>query len=247
MPKLRTFVENEFNFLLERDNLRDAREFFQGNPFVHIPKVYPELCSRRMVVMEYCEGVKINDIDTLKKRNIDLHQLGQICLTTFADMIFRSSKLHIDPHAGNLFVRLNPQTKEPQLILLDHGMYMYYRKSFNEDFQKLWLAMISQDKEEIKKCCEPWGMEEYSEVLSVVFTGRSSQWNHKLGEQMSEEEMQEMREKMMEKMKNTPVDKQKIEEHMKKMEAMMKVIPLELMAVLRVQMLVGLVWEIECS
>lgn len=188
--------------------------------------------------MEYCRGVKINDVEQLKEMKLDLHQLGLICLNTFADMIFRSTKLHIDPHAGNLFVRMNPTTNQPQLILLDHGMYMYYQKDFRDNFQKLWLAMISQNQEEIKECCKPWGMEDYSEVLAVVFTGRSSQWNHKLGEEMTQEQMEELRDKMIERMKNTPIDKKKIEERMKKMEEMMKVMPLELLSVLRVQMLV---------
>ena len=104
--------------------------------------------------------------------------------------------------------------------------------------------MISQDLQEVKKCCEPWEMEEYAEFLSLIFTGRSSQWNTKLGEQMTEEEMVEMREKMLEKLKEQGKDiaklKRMMEEGMKKMEDMMKKMPLDLLAVVRVQMMVFL-------
>ena len=99
--------------------------------------------------------------------------------------------------------------------------------------------MISQDQNQIKECCKPWNMEEYSEVLAFVFTGRNSHMNNKLGEGMTEEEMKKMREKMRERMMKKQFNKEKMEEHMKKMQEMMKIIPLELMSILRVQMMVS--------
>lgn len=241
VPKVRNQVEKEFDFLTEKDNLIACRQFFSSNPSVYIPKVYSELCSPRLVVMEYVHGVKVNDLDKIKEMNLNVHDIGRLCIEAFADMIFRFNKLHMDPHAGNLFIRKIPGTDKPQLIILDHGMYMNYRDTFKDDFQKLWLAMISQNQEEIRECCKPWGMEEYGEVLAIVFTGRGSQWNNKLGEQLTEEEMEEMREKMRERMKNSPISREKIEERMKKMQEMMKVIPIELISILRVQMMVRMI------
>ena len=180
-----------------------------------------------------------NDFEKIKEMGFDTHEIGHLCISAFSDMIFRFNNLHMDPHAGNLFVRPIPGTNKPQLILLDHGMYMHFRDHFSEDFRDLWLAMISQDQDRIKECCKPWNMEEYSEVLAFVFTGRNSHMNNKLGEGLTEEEMKKMREKMREKMMKKQFNKEKMEEHMKKMQEMMKIIPLELMSILRVQMMVS--------
>lgn len=41
-------------------------------------------------------------------------------------MIFENGHVHCDAHAGNIFVRRNPKSNEPQIILLDHGFYKGY-------------------------------------------------------------------------------------------------------------------------
>ena len=59
---MRATVENEFNFLKEVDNMEECRNDFLSNPSIYVPKAYREYCSSRMIVMEYIEGVKANDV-----------------------------------------------------------------------------------------------------------------------------------------------------------------------------------------
>jgi aarF domain-containing kinase len=43
---------------------------------------------------------------------------------TFYAQIFAGGFVHCDPHPGNVLVRPHPgRPSEPQLVLLDHGLY----------------------------------------------------------------------------------------------------------------------------
>lgn len=236
VPKIRSTVENEFNFTNEAKNLEDCRAFFADNPSVYVPKPYLQYCTKRIVVMEYIHGTKISDVAALDRQGFDRAEIGRICVAAFSDMIFRFHKLHMDPHSGNLMVRRIPGTQKPQLVILDHGMYMYFREGFNENFRKLWLAMISQDKAAIVESSKAWGLEREAELLPMIFTGRTTRMHNKLGEELSEEEIQQIRMKMIERMHHT--DKEKLEQRMKRVQEFAKSLPLELFSVMRVQLMV---------
>lgn len=226
--------------------MRDCREFFANNPSIYVPKAYMSMCSKRIVVMEYIDGVKASNLEGIEKMGLNKKEIGQLCVQAFSEMIFSFNKLHMDPHAGNLLVRPIPGTTKPQLVLIDHGMYMHFRDGFNHDFQQLWLAMIMQDKEKVRECCKPWHLEDASEILMMLFTGRGSRPSRKymrdahvmcrLGETMTKEEAEKFRREMQEKMMK--MSKPEVEARMKKMQETMKNLPIELMAVLRVQMMV---------
>ena len=43
---------------------------FAGDPHVHVPKVYRELSSDRVLVVEYIDGVKMSDLEGLERAGI---------------------------------------------------------------------------------------------------------------------------------------------------------------------------------
>ena len=71
----------------------------------------------------------------------------------------------------------------------------------------------------------------------MIFTGRTTRMRNKLGEELTEEEIQKIRMKMIERMQHT--DKEKLEERMKRIQEFAKSLPLELFSVMRVQLMVG--------
>lgn len=163
----------EIDFQTEITNMKICRDFFQSNSSIYVPKVYYQYSSPRICTMEFIHGIKVSNLTALHQEGIDTRQVASLCIEAFARMIFQASFLHVDPHAGNLLVRLIPGSKKPQLVLLDHGMYNYPQDGFSNFMQELWLAMVKQDRKQVEALCSVYGMEKYGQLLSLALTGRS--------------------------------------------------------------------------
>ena len=132
--------------------------------------------------MEYIHGIKVSDVQQLRSQGIDTKEVAALCVEAFARMIFQAPFLHVDPHPGNMLVRVLPtnprkdsaqSNAHPQLVLLDHGMYNYMQEGFGSFMQELWLAMVQQDEKHVYELCSVYGMQRFSQLLSLAFTGRS--------------------------------------------------------------------------
>ena len=153
-----------------------CRDFFTPYPSIYIPKVYSSLSSDRLVVMEFIHGIKVNDVESLRSHGIQPRDVASLCMESFSRMIFQAGFLHVDPHPGNLMVRVIHSSNgmvKPQLVILDHGMYNHSPEGFSTYMSELWLAMISQDKERVRELCGVYNLAKYSQLLTMMFTGRS--------------------------------------------------------------------------
>lgn len=63
--------------------MEECRNDFLSNPSIYVPKAYREYCSSRMIVMEYIEGVKANDVEKLRRQGINPHDVGMLCVQAF--------------------------------------------------------------------------------------------------------------------------------------------------------------------
>ncbi|XP_050156554.1 putative ABC1 protein At2g40090 isoform X2 [Malus sylvestris] len=94
---------------------------------------------------------------------------------SFAEMMFKHGFVHCDPHAANLLVRPLPGSgksflgkKEPQLILLDHGLYKDLDPETRTNYAALWKALIFSDANAIKDYSAKLGA---GEDLYALFAG----------------------------------------------------------------------------
>ncbi len=66
-------------------------------------------------------------------------------------------------------VRIKPGTRnEPQVVLLDHGLYKELSDEFRREYCELWKAMILQDDIAVKKYCHELGIENYKLFAEFV-------------------------------------------------------------------------------
>ena len=172
VPRFRENVLKEIDFLTEVTNMETCRSFFAPSPSIYIPRVYRDLSSHRICVMEFIHGIKVSNVSALHTAGIDTRHVASLCVEAFAEMIFQAPFLHVDPHAGNLLVRRDA-AGVPQLVLLDHGMYNYPQPGFAAFMQDLWLAMVSQDEKRVRELCGRFGMERFGQLLTLALTGRS--------------------------------------------------------------------------
>ncbi|HMK19964.1 MAG TPA: AarF/UbiB family protein [Chitinophagaceae bacterium] len=114
------FGENlmkELDFNNEASNMLRFTDMFKDDPTCYIPKVFIQHSRQRLLVMEYIEGLRPDDIDGLRAAGFDPQTIAVNGTHIILKMILRHGFFHADPHPGNLFIR-----GDNQIVLLDHGM-----------------------------------------------------------------------------------------------------------------------------
>ncbi|HJZ50481.1 MAG TPA: AarF/UbiB family protein [Roseiflexaceae bacterium] len=107
----RVLIE-ELDYIQEARNAQIIRANFADVPGVYIPEPYPEISSRRVLIMERIGGIKVSDIAALDRAGVDRSELAHRFYAAYLKQWFLDGVFHADPHPGNLFVRVDgpPQT-----------------------------------------------------------------------------------------------------------------------------------------
>lgn len=207
-------LPQELNFALEGENAMVTKKHFskiRGSPLV-IPSVI--WGQRRLLVMEYLSGHRLDDLDYLDSNGIDRDEVSAALARVFNEMIFGETPLHCDPHGGNLAIRKNSARGRKHnfdIILYDHGLYRTIPKPLKRNYAKLWLAVIEADEPNMRKYAyEVAGIEDrqfplfasaitgrdYISATKAVVSTRTDQENEIIGDAMGDGLLQQARENL---------------------------------------------------
>ena len=151
-------LSQELDFRNEASNASRLAACFAGRRDVVVPRLYPELCTRKVITMEWVEGIKVSDKSALRKAGLDPRQVGLLLLDTAAEMMSVHGFVHGDMHPGNVFVRsmeaVHPLVRllpwwrgpRPQVVLIDHGLYFELPTDMRLLYNQLWCAFVLNDK-----------------------------------------------------------------------------------------------------
>ncbi|HSI73020.1 MAG TPA: AarF/ABC1/UbiB kinase family protein [Fimbriimonas sp.] len=135
-------LRNELDYRREGRNADRFRCNFAEDPTLHIPRVYWEYTSLRVLTMEEVGGVKITDVSGLDRMCIDRRRLAEECSRIILTEIFEYGFFHADPHAGNFFVN-----ECGQINLVDFGMVGTIDRAERETLMRITIAMSRRDSE----------------------------------------------------------------------------------------------------
>lgn len=110
-------IRRELDFKVEARSIQRFRENFREHPDVYIPEVYWELTTERMLVMEYVDGAKVNDVAQIEAWGLDRKEIARRGARAFFKQVMIDGFFHGDPHPGN--IRLRP---DGSLVFLDFGV-----------------------------------------------------------------------------------------------------------------------------
>lgn len=130
-------VREEMDFRQEAENMVSFREFFPDEGEVRIPEVLGDFTRRRVLVMEYCAGTKVDRLhDRFASGELDFTRLMETLTGLYLRMMMKDGFLHADPHPGNILV-----DEEGRIVLLDWGMVLRVPKWSREAILNLALAV----------------------------------------------------------------------------------------------------------
>ncbi|KAI5699974.1 hypothetical protein M8J75_012039 [Diaphorina citri] len=166
-------IPKELNFLEEASNITKVTKMFAHFPWLKIPQIHPDLCTSRVLAMDFMEGGQINDVDYITENNINVYEVSDKLGKLYSEMIFNSGFVHSDPHPGNILVRRAQSSNSAELILLDHGLYASLTDDFRTEYAKLWLSILNKDKVAMKEHCTKLGVGDMYGLFACMVSGRS--------------------------------------------------------------------------
>lgn len=137
-------LELETNFVVEANNIRRFQNNFAGDDQIKIPKVYLDLTSEKILVMEMMSGVPITDPEAFLQPDVDPHEIVKKGYKIYLKMVFIDGLFHGDLHAGNFFVI--PQNK---IGLIDFGMVGRLNPKTQSAIANMLFALAKEDYERL--------------------------------------------------------------------------------------------------
>jgi len=139
-------IHRELDFLSEGRNIQRFGRLFVDDPTVHIPTIYPNVSTSRLLVMDYIDGVKASNLEEIENRGLDSTIIALRGTQFILRQIFEFGFFHADPHPGNIMV-LDDNIIAP----LDYGMVGILDESTIDELGNLLTGVVHKDIRRIVK------------------------------------------------------------------------------------------------
>nr|WP_233340730.1 AarF/ABC1/UbiB kinase family protein [Haloprofundus sp. MHR1] len=138
-------ILEELDFEREARMMEEIRENFAAdeNETVTIPRVFRDVCSERVLTMEYARGTKVTDLEELEAKGYDPENVAQRVANAYFTMGLEHGVYHGDPHPGNLAV------DDGRIVFYDFGMSGRFTPAMQASVINLYLAAVNRDVDAI--------------------------------------------------------------------------------------------------
>ena len=133
-------TSDEMDLRLEAASASELAENFKNDERFVIPEINWSLTTKRMLVLDWIDGVKIDDKDKLIKENYDIQKITSAASEAFFCQVFRDGFFHGDMHPGNFFIN-----SSGQLIPIDFGIMGRLNISDRLFLARLLKAILDRD------------------------------------------------------------------------------------------------------
>jgi len=146
-------IVKELDFTREARNMDRMARNFHNVQGIHFPKIYWEFTTPHVMVMEFIEGVRIDNPDAISEMGFVPHDIGVRGFHAYLKMIFEDGFFHGDPHPGNLLV-----STKGEIVFLDFGIVGVLRPEKRQLFINLLFALVNDDIELMLRSLEGFGI-----------------------------------------------------------------------------------------
>ncbi len=156
LDELQNHLKMELDFRREVESADRIRRLFEDDPHVHIPCFKYEFCTRRVIVMDFVEGIKVTDAQGLIEAGIDYSNLMNHLMRVFNRMILAFGFFHADPHPGNILI-VKGEDGYAEFILLDFGLAKELPRGFGLGLFELMFSMMTFNEAAMLRAFEELG------------------------------------------------------------------------------------------
>ena len=98
-------AQEEMAFFREAENIRTIRRNNEGVQYVYCPRVYDELTTKNVLVMEYIGGFELNNTEEMRRQGYNVHEVCTKFINNYIKQFAEDRFFHADPHPGNIRVQ----------------------------------------------------------------------------------------------------------------------------------------------
>ena len=161
-------IFEEMDYVQEGHNAETFRAHFKGWREIYVPVIHWSHVSPRVLTMEFIEGTKVLDVQTLTERGINPPDVVKLIARTYLKQLLEDGFFHADPHPGNLrvmndgrlaffdFGMVGRITQRMQSLMIDAFFHIVERdvKGLTQDMINLNFLSINVDRDSIRLVVE---------------------------------------------------------------------------------------------
>jgi ubiquinone biosynthesis protein len=180
-------ITEEMDFLHEAENVERFGELFRNSEFVIIPRIYREVTTTRVLVMQFFEGFRVTEADEILKHNINTQQMIENLVEFYGDQLLMHGFFHADPHPGNILIR-----PDSRIVLLDYGMVLEITPELRQDLVRIVVAAVRHDVDDLINMAYKLDMLEHDVSPSTVREAAQAIIAIHLNRQLTQRQIQEI-------------------------------------------------------
>ena len=135
-------IRKELDFTRDGKNAERIMRNMADLEGIRVPRIHWNASSRRVLTMDYIEGVRIDDVESIRDMGHDPVIIAERGFAAYIKQIAIDGFFHGDPHPGNLFVMENGD-----IAFLDFGICMLLRPERRDTIIRLLSGIVNTDVE----------------------------------------------------------------------------------------------------
>lgn len=141
---LREISQNELDLRLEGAAASELAENFPNTPLFHVPQVDWALTGKRVLTLEWIDGVRVDDLTRFKEWGLEPAEILQRASAVFFLQVFRDGFFHADMHPGNVLIR-----QDGTICPLDFGIMGRLSKAYRVFLADTLLGFLLGDYDRV--------------------------------------------------------------------------------------------------
>jgi len=156
-------LREELDYQREAKHAALYKYMLKDAPAIHVPNVWPELSTGRLLTLDWMEGTKL--LAHKDASQAIRNTLGTAMFTAWWFPFSRFGVIHGDPHLGNYSVFADAKDKPAGINLLDYGCIRIFPPKFVGGVVDLYRGLQHGDHDRVVHAYETWGFKRLSREL----------------------------------------------------------------------------------
>ena len=146
VDELGTRIFEEMDYIHEAENAERFATLHSHNKRIAVPEIHRNLTNRRVLTMEWIEGIKLTQVKEVEALGLDPEDMINIGVNCSLEQLLEHGYFHADPHPGNLLA-----LADGRIAYLDFGMMSNVKRDARTGLIQAVVHLVNKDFEKLAK------------------------------------------------------------------------------------------------